>query len=385
MKAIGIQPPAEGRLAHRPDERNARIVARYLETGSAYPVAEDEGVSVGTVYAVLDKEQVPRPRRPRPTREQEQARLDRLPQLIEARISDEAIKREIHCNTATLTALKTKLHIPLGRRLPLGRPRRYAEPDERDCKRCGDKFTPRYPSLAVNGLGVYCSKCGPSAIRVDIRNCELYCEEHGLWTTEQAAQWLLVHTTTVQYYLRKRLLKATPWTGEVLRYALLCPDEVKRFARARRRSTDHRVFTNRDDVWLLNWAAEREWTAKQAQELVERATLRRERYAKIRVSDEEPLEKHRRWACLFAELEAEQAERRGLLELSGERPPSRLTLAEQVGYRDVTAHPDEWPDHYVIWEEYAGERHATLNPSLADNAARTVWAAVKPLLSPVIS
>jgi len=275
----------------------------------------------------------------------------------------------------------------------------YPVPEERRCDNCETMFTPVRSRGDRRFCSTECANVGAHDAFAKALADHQAAVGHTQLSSTDAAAYLHVGLGTIHVYVAKGLL--TPAERiEVAGYGGRCmfafsPAEVHRFqgwwARGEGSKDGRRLrWTDPDKTAAHHQAMG--WLHQETDELILRARVeeRQKRLANRRRGrhTQPPPEYHWHWLKrylhhemdLIAAYELDRAE----AVAAGEKPPkrpSRLDVCAAVALED-------WPDHPERWsrDRYPPDRPPnddSMRPGDLPSAAKTVWAAVKPLLSTV--
>jgi hypothetical protein len=194
---------------------------------------------------------------------------------------------------------------------------------------------------------------------------------NGLTERRGAREILRVQPNTLNRYRQRGLIKPERVNVGPLRATIYSERELKRLAMKLRQSNDpRRARLLSDPVYVRTWSLEHGASKERARELADLARARKEKYARFRVEGRPksagPPDYHFEWAEMFAAFKAALDEQYIVDMGNGfnDPPPTNLGVA------------------LLVAQDHPGG--LTYDPSdFPDNAARTVWKAVKPLLKPV--
>lgn len=367
-------------------EQDATIVADYEALRSSLKVAKKHGISKRTVLRVLEREGVETRDRGR----EKAARQAAVRELEERCVPRMQMRAELKRLGFPISQSQLQLDLAelgYGQR----RPRKHPKPKPRQCLNRGDPdcphhehdgwFTPKDASQVARGDGWCCSPLcarrspagrdvGRKAAtarhqRADEELAGL--NEDGYMSTRQAAEWLGIAESSLYEILppvERRLVE-----GEQLR--LVRERDVKALARERLASPWVSYY---DDP--ANYVVHLDSLGvpvARARLLSDARREARKRHGRVRIGTGRPKgagppDYHHEWAARFASLKTEMDALYVVYHVDGDPPPTNLGVALLVAEDDHAEYPDRW-----VYDPR--ER--------ADNAARRVWKAVKPLVSAV--
>lgn len=305
--ASGLAPAALPSVGVASDSLTDRIVrlGSVCERLSAYAIARKTGLSESTVRRILHENDVP-VRSAACSPENRAASAQRRAKAIALKRADPDLSaKEIGrlvgvCETQALRYLHdAKIATPLRR------------PTEE-------------ATAAAN-----------EATRAVIRERDRYAQEHGLWTRERTAEFLVLRLPVIVHLAREGLLEPSARLRLGRRtFPLYAPRDVRRFARARYQNTDHRVRLHRSPEFVRRWARRHGFSRQKADELAARAAERADREKRLRSGITTADKRHARWRWMY---EGNNPELEELLATDG------LSRYRAIAWLDWQRHPEDWP------------------------------------------
>jgi hypothetical protein len=292
-------------------------------------------------------------------------------------------------------------------RRPPGRQPESPLPDERTCEVCPKTFRPRR-SQQLRGWGRFCSlECmaqdwkrrDASRASVTHLNLQRRLERDRVKTsgdlleTHEVADICGVTVMQVHEYVAKGLVEAKRVEIGGLPFLFFTRGSVETLVRGWRRSGHRMRHQWLDPEFVLAVYDARELTERMAERsglsledaravIRDRVTRRKKLFPPPsgRPKGTGPAQHHLEWLEMYltkqAELERDHDELRDLdLLREGDRPPSKLDVALAVAEDDFSLHRERWQGY----SPSRGDPHS-LDPKLADSAARRIYGAIKPLL-----